>query len=157
MRALRQLGIDAEVLVREVPGLVWLSVTGHGARGEAAGWTGIGNDCGVAGGLSQALEAASGKIGYVGDALPDPLTGITAALEGWRALRSGKAQRLGFSMSAIAARALAEEQAFDAGALEAELKAWGAAQGQPFRKLKPRQMFEPVHAIGADTARYLPC
>lgn len=157
VRALKQLGIDAEALVREVPGLVWLSVTGHGARGDAAGWTGIGNDCGVAGGLSRALEAASGRIGYVGDALPDPLTGITAALEAWRAWRSGKAQRLGFSMSAIAARALAEEQAFDAGALKAELKAWGDAEGQPFRKLKRRAMFEPVHAIGADTARYLPC
>jgi hypothetical protein len=156
-RALKHLGIDAEMLVREAPGLVWLSVTGHGANGEAAMWTGIGNDCGVAGGLSRALEAASGTIGYVGDALPDPLTGITAALEGWRAYQNGKAQRLGFSMSAIAARALAEERAFGPAALEAELKDWGASVGQPFRKMDKRQMFEPIHALGADTSRYLPC
>src|SRR5690606_6711881 len=55
VRALRQLGIDADALVREVPGLVWLTITGHGARGEAADWTGIGHDCGVAGGMSRAL------------------------------------------------------------------------------------------------------
>ncbi len=156
-RALKQLGIDAEALVRDVPGLVWLSVTGHGASGEAANWTGIGNDCGVAGGLSGALQQATGQIGYIGDALPDPLTGITAALEGWRAYQSGKAQRIGFSMSAIAARALAEERVFDADMLEAELRAWGAAIGQPFRKMPRRPMHAPVHEIGADTARYLSC
>jgi CoA-transferase family III len=156
-RALKQLGIDAAALVGEVPGLVWLSVTGHGASGEAANWTGVGNDCGVAGGLSRALEQASGQIGYVGDALPDPLTGITAALEGWRAYRSGKAQRLGFSMSAIAAQALAEERAFDPAALEAELHGWGAALGQPFRKLERRALFALVQELGADTARYLSC
>lgn len=156
-RALRHLGIDAEALVREVPGLVWLSVTGHGASGEAAAWTGIGNDCAVAGGLSRALAAACGEIGYVGDAIADPLTGITAAIEGWRAYRSGQARRIGFAMSAIAARALAEERQFDAAALEAELKAWGAAKGLPFRKLERRAMFEPVRELGADTARYLPC
>ena len=156
-RALRQLGIDAEALVRDVPGLVWLSVTGHGASGEAANWTGIGNDCAVAGGLSRALADACGAIGHVGDAIADPLTGITAALEGWRAWTSGKAQRLGFAMSAIAAQALAEERQFDAAALAAELKAWGAATGLPFRKLNRRAMFAPVHALGTDTARYLSC
>ena len=155
VRALKQLGIDADMLVREVPGLVWLSVTGHGASGEAAGWTGIGNDCAVAGGLARALEQASGQIGFVGDALADPLTGITAALEGWRAYRSGKAARIGFSMSAIAARALAEERAFDAAALEAELCAWGAAEGQQFAKVPRRAMYAPVREIGADTTEWL--
>jgi len=155
VRALKQLGIDAESLVREVPGLVWLSVTGHGASGDAAGWTGIGNDCAVAGGLARALEQASGKIGFVGDALADPLTGISAALAGWRAYQSGKACRIGFSMSAIAAKALAEERAFDAAALEAELRAWGAASGRKFPKVPRREMFEPVREIGADTAEWL--
>ena len=142
-------------LVREVPGLVWLSVTGHGASGDAAGWTGIGNDCAVAGGVARALEQASGKIGFVGDALADPLTGISAALAGWRAYQSGKACRIGFSMSAIAAKALAEEHAFDAAALEAELNAWGAASGRKFPKVPRREMFEPVREIGADTAEWL--
>ncbi|MEO6717741.1 MAG: CoA transferase [Novosphingobium sp.] len=157
VRALKHLGIDAEVLVRETPGLVWLSVTGHGARGEAADWAGIGHDCGVAGGLARAMADVTGEIGYVGDALPDPLTGITAAIEGWRAYQSGVGARIGFAMSAIAARALAQERAFDAALLEAELKAWGAAAGQPFPKVPRRMLHEPVHELGADTAQYLPC
>lgn len=156
-RALRHLGIDADALVAETPGLVWLSVTGHGASGEQANWTGIGNDCAVAGGLARALAEASGEIGYVGDAIADPLTGITGALEGWRTWRSGEARRIGLSMSAIAARALAEEHAHDAARLMAELRGWSAANGRPFPKVRRREMFAPVHGLGADTQDWLPC
>lgn len=155
-RALRQLGIDADRLVQETPGLVWLSVTAHGASGEAAMWAGIGHDSGVAGGLARALAQVSGEVGYVGDALPDPLTGITAAREGWRAWRSGKAQRIGFAMSAITARALAEEREYDAAALDAELRAWGAAVGRPFPQLARRPTTAELRPLGADNARYVP-
>ena len=155
-RALKHLGIDADALVKETPGLVWLSVTGHGATGEPANWTGIGNDCGVASGLSRALADAAGEIGYVGDAIADPLTGITVALAGWRAYKSGEARRIGFAMSAITARALREEREFDPELLETELRAWGAALGQPFPKVPRRPMLAEVHAFGADTASYLP-
>lgn len=157
VRALRQFGIDADSLVRTTPGLVWLSVTGHGATGEAANWAGIGNDCGVAAGLSRALADATGEIGYVGDAIADPLTGITAALEGWRAYRAGEARRIGLSMSAITALALAEERAHDPAMLNAELRGWGAAAGQPFPKVPRRAMLAPVQELGADTAAWLPC
>lgn len=156
-RALLQLGIDADTLVAETPGLVWLSVTGHGATGEAANWTGIGNDCAVAGGLARALAEASGKIGYVGDAIADPLTGITGALTGWQAYQSGHAQRIGLSMSAITARALAEEREHDPAALVAELRGWVAAEGAAFPKVRRREMFAPVHDLGADTLAWLPC
>lgn len=156
-RALKQLGIDAEALVREVPGLVWLSVTGHGASGEAANWTGIGNDCAVAGGLSRALGEVTGEIAYVGDAIADPLTGITGALEGWRAIVSGQAQRIGLAMSAIVAQALSEERAYDEDALILELRGWGAAQGQRFPTICRRPLLAPVRDIGADNERYLSC
>jgi hypothetical protein len=156
VRALKHLGIDADMLVRETPGLVWLSVTGHGATGEAANWTGIGNDCAVAAGLSRALADATGTIGYVGDAIADPLTGITGAREGWRAYESGEACRIGLAMSAITARALREERAHDPAALHAELHAWGAALGRKFPSVRRRKMFAPVRELGADTARYLP-
>ncbi len=157
-RALMQLGIDADALVRETPGLVWLTVTGHGASGDAAMWAGIGNDCGVAGGLSRALADASGAIGYVGDAIADPLTGITAAREGWRAFRSGTAQRIGFAMSAITARALAQEREHDPAALVRELRAWGAAVGKRFPAVTPRESFAQTRPFGADTDRWItPC
>ncbi len=156
VRALKHLGIDAEALVREIPGLVWLSVTGHGARGEAGTWAGIGNDCGVAAGLTRAMADASGTVGYVGDALPDPLTGITAALEGWRAYRKGEACRIGLSMTAITARVLAEERAHDPEALRGELQAWARADGQPFPPCPRREMLADLRELGADTASWLP-
>jgi hypothetical protein len=154
-RALRHLGIDAEALVREVPGLVWLSVTGHGAGGDAANWVGIGNDCGVTGGLSRAMADLTGEVGYVGDAIADPLTGITAAREGLAAYRSGVAQRIGLSMSAITAMALAEERRHDRAAIDAELRAWGSSVGSPFPRVLARPLTAEVRPIGADTARYL--
>ncbi len=154
-RALLQLGIDADALVRETPGLVWLSVTGHGATGEAANWVGIGHDCGVAGGLTRALVAATGEPGFVGDALPDPLTGITVVLEGWRAFKRGEACRIGFSLSAIAATALAEERLFDAARLDAELRGWLAARGQPFPHVDLRAIIGEVRPLGADSAQWL--
>ncbi len=158
VRALRHLGIDADALVREVPGLVWLSVTGHGASGEAADWAGIGNDCGVAAGLTRAMAEASGKIGYVGDALPDPLTGITAAREGWRAYCAGKACRIGLSMTAIAAMALREEREHDPAALAQELRDWAASDGQSFPQCPRRPMLAELRGLGADTAEWIaPC
>lgn len=157
VRALRHLGIDADALVREVPGLVWLTVTGHGARGESAHWAGIGHDSGVAGGLSRAMLEASGEVGFVGDALADPLTGLTAALEGWQAYQRGEACRIGFSMSAIAAQALSEERANDAAGHEADLRRWARSVGEFFPKVPRRALLAPVQPLGADTAHYLPC
>jgi len=156
VRALKHLGIDAEQLVSEVPGLVWLSVTGHGVRGEAAGWVGIGNDCGVAAGLTRAMADASGAIGYVGDALTDPLTGIAGARAAWQAYRSQEACRIILAMTAIGARALAEERAFDADLLDDELRGWAAAFGQPFPKRPRRTMLADLPELGADTKAWLP-
>ncbi len=155
-RALRQLGIDADRLVRDTAGLVWLSVTGHGFVGEAIDWAGIGNDCGVAAGLSRAMERASGRIGYVGDALPDPLTGIVAARKGWRAWRSGHARRIGLSLTGIANRALRDEHERGPAQLDADLKAWGVAEGRTMPRLQRRPMLAPARSLGQDTAHYFP-
>jgi hypothetical protein len=155
VRGLLQLGIDANALVREVPGLVWLTITGHGATGDAANWVGIGHDCGVAGGLSRAMLDASGDVGFVGDAIADPLTGILAAIEGWQAYRGGRAKRIGFALGACVARALAEERAFDTAMLDDELRAWRAAEGQPFPHYRPREVEEELRPLGADNAAWL--
>jgi hypothetical protein len=141
VRALRHLGVDGDALVREVPGLVWLTITGH--------------DCGVAGGLARELANVCGEPGYVGDALADPLTGITAAIVGWRAFCNSTAIRIGFAMSAIVAQALSEERDHDAAALRAEIWAWGAAVGQSFPTVARRDLQGKVHAFGADTAAWM--
>ncbi len=105
-RALLQLGIDADALVAAIPGLVWVTITGHGVRGDAANWIGYGDDCGVAGGLSAALFEATGEVDFVGEAIADPLTGIYAARVALEQRDRRTGARLALSMSAIAAKAL---------------------------------------------------
>jgi hypothetical protein len=153
-RALAQLGIDADQLVRARPGLVWMTITGHGAAGLASDWIGFGDDCGVAAGLSAALRAAGGRPGFVGDAIADPLTGIFAAQAAWNAWRTGRGGRFGLSMRGVAARALEESQTADPGGLAVELKAWSEAAGRRFPIVR-RRSAGPLSPWGADTASCL--
>jgi len=158
-RALKQLGIDAEAIVRARPGVTWITITGHGATGPAADCVGFGDDCGVAGGLSAALAEASGSWGFVGDAIADPLTGIVAAREAWRSMQDGVSRRIGLSMSGIAAMALADERADDPALLDADLRAWAAARGQPLAQAPAREPHSTVRALGSDSSQWLvhPC
>jgi hypothetical protein len=138
-RALAQLGIDAAQIVRGTPGLVWLSITGHGAEGDAGNWIGFGDDCGVAGGLTAALRRASGMSGFVGDAIADPLTGIEAALVAWDAWTLRRGGRFALAMSQIVAHAIVSARGEDAGDLDSALRAWRAAAGQPFPTVQHRE------------------
>jgi hypothetical protein len=149
-RALEHLGIDAARIVRETPGLVWISITGHGASGDAAGWVGFGDDCGVAGGLSAALRSVSGRSGFIGDAIADPLTGIFAAGAAWNAWTSRRGGRLGLALSQVVAHALGQARTRDSAALNASLFAWSAATGTPFAAVR-RRPIGSVAALGADT------
>ena len=151
-RALRQLGIDVDALVREVPGLVWITITGHGGCGDAADWAGFGDDCGVAGGASAAMRDATGEIGFVGDACADPLAGIHAARVALTQLHRGEGAHLLLSMSGIVAEALAAER--DAGSLTRSLLHWAEARGRPFPSIAPRAS-GPVSAFGADNDIWL--
>ncbi|SDC53542.1 CoA-transferase family III [Sphingomonas sp. YR710] len=149
-RALAQLGIDAAAIVRATPGLVWITITGHGATGEAADWVGFGDDCGVAAGLSAALHSACGQTGFVGDAIADPLTGIAAAEFAWEAWSKGDGGRYGVAMRHVVAGHLADAQASDPIELATTLSAWNAAQGQPFPEVV-RRPARPARPFGADT------
>ncbi|WP_254798772.1 CoA transferase [Sphingobium sp. AS12] len=153
-RALWQLGIDADALVRAVPGLVWMTITGHGATGEAGDWIGFGDDASVAGGVSDALSTASGTIAFGGDACADPLTGIHAARLALERIRNGRAARMILSMSAIVAMALDSARRRDEKALMTDLQAWGAAQGQAFPATAVRPAGR-VAAMGQDNAIWL--
>jgi len=140
-RALAQLGIDADRIVRTTPGLVWISITGHGSAGEAAGWVGFGDDCGVSGGLSAALRSATGHAGFVGDAIADPLTGIFAALAAWEAWSARRGARLGLAMSHLVARSLATAKHENPEALRSCLRTWGSAVGRPFPAVARRTVY----------------
>ncbi|WP_375187261.1 CoA transferase [Sphingobium yanoikuyae] len=153
-RALAQLGIDADALVREVPGLVWVTITGHGADGDAAHWIGFGDDCSVAGGLSAALQQASGRIGFGGDACADPLTGIHAAHRALAQWHKGTGAHLLLSMSTVVAEAIDWERARDAAGFTATLQSWAAAEGHGFPAVASRTT-GPVAALGQDNGAWL--
>jgi hypothetical protein len=87
-RALRQLGIHAEELLVQNPGLSWITISGYG-RGEAENWIAYGDDAAVAAGLSSIQYQATGHRMIVGDAIADPLTGLHAALAAWASWLGG--------------------------------------------------------------------
>lgn len=159
-RALQQLGINADEIVRSQPGLTWITITGHGATGDAAEWVGFGDDCGVAGGLSANLAEASGTWGFVGDAIADPLTGIVAARAAWQGWQDGVSRRIGLSMSSIASMALTQERVIAPTLLDADLREWAAAQGQSISHEPTRQPEAVLPPLGADTSQWFhtpPC
>jgi hypothetical protein len=99
-RALAQLGIEAEALVRQQPGLTWVSITGYGRRGETANQVAFGDDAAVAGGLVN--RDVDGLPVFCGDAIADPLTGLRAAAAAFAAVGAGGAILVDVSMAAVA-------------------------------------------------------
>jgi hypothetical protein len=98
-RALRQWGISAEQVVRT--GTSWLSITARGRQSDAIGF---GDD----------VAAAAGHVVHdgadlmpVGDALADPLAGVSAAAAALDVLRSSVASLVDVSMLHVAAEAAA--------------------------------------------------
>jgi hypothetical protein len=152
-RALEQLGLHAADMLRTTPGLAWITITGHGAQGEPAQWVGFGDDCGVAGGLTAALQAETGQTGLVGDAIADPLTGIFAALSAWDAWAAGRSGRFGLAMSHVVAHCLADARRDDPQALRSSLREWTASVGRPF----PRVARRPAGALPAFGAQTRSC
>ncbi len=122
-RALLQMGIDADALVAEQDGHVWITITGHGVSGDAANWVGFGDDAGVAAGLSAALLQTTGEVGFVGDAIADPLTGIFAARLGFELYRAGQSARMMVSMSNVVRQAMD----FEGSTLPEMLRKWAAS------------------------------
>ncbi|MFI0961311.1 CoA transferase [Streptomyces sp. NPDC021080] len=94
-RALRQLGIVAEDAVEA--GTSWLSVT---ARGRHENAVGFGDDVAACAGL---FVREGGVLLPVGDAIADPLTGVTAAVAATAALQSTEARLIDVSMLHVTA------------------------------------------------------
>jgi crotonobetainyl-CoA:carnitine CoA-transferase CaiB-like acyl-CoA transferase len=97
-RALRQMGIIAEDLVADRPGLTWVSISGYGRDEPQANWIAYGDDAGVAAGLSAIMHEATGQWVICGDAIADPLTGLHAALAGWASWRAGGGHLMALSL-----------------------------------------------------------
>jgi hypothetical protein len=107
-RALEQLGIDAEALLRNGHNRLWLSITGYGRTGDAAQRVAFGDDGAVAGGL--VVWDDDGPCFCV-DAVADPLTGLVAAAAILSSLVQGGRRLLDVSLRRVAAHFAAESTA----------------------------------------------
>jgi hypothetical protein len=101
-RALRQLGIRAEEYV--AGGAIWLSITAYGRDPDHAMRVGFGDDVAVGAGLLARDDEITGPI-PAGDALADPLTGVTAAAAVAMASSTARGWLLDLSMHDVAATA----------------------------------------------------
>jgi hypothetical protein len=107
-RALEQLGLGPDSF-DDRTSRVWLSVTGHGRASPGRDWIAFGDDAAVAGGLVGRDQA--GRPAFCGDAIADPLTGLTGAVAVLRALRSGGGCLIDLAMAKVAAHMVTGEPA----------------------------------------------
>lgn len=155
-RGLRQLGVDAQALVRRTPGLTWVSITAYGREAPYCDWVGFGDDVAVAAGLSQVLHAATGEALVVGDAIADPLTGLHAALVAWASYQAGGGQLVSLALRDVVAHCLRFDlPASDLSRRQRQMQwtrhARSAAAGIP----PVRQTIGAATALGADTGQVL--
>lgn len=99
-RALAQLGLARERIARDNPGMVWVSITGHGQDGTDALRVGFGDDAAAIAGLVAWQEGAPH---FIGDALADPIAGLMAAGAVLAARRAGHGCLIDIALRASAA------------------------------------------------------
>jgi crotonobetainyl-CoA:carnitine CoA-transferase CaiB-like acyl-CoA transferase len=146
-RALQQMGVAAEEMARR--GATWVSITAHGREGEAAGHIGFGDDAAVAGGLAAAMARGWHEPLFAGDAIADPLAGLTAAFAAWAGWLSGGGVVVSVPLSRVVANACALHEAGPE-----ELQHWQAMAQTDTAPLYPmRAPASAAPALGADNAR----
>jgi hypothetical protein len=134
-RALQQLGIDADALLRDGRARLWLSVTGYGRTGSAAQRVAFGDDGAVAGGL--VVWDDDGPC-FCADAVADPLTGLVAAAAVLGALAAGGRWLLDVSLRGVAAYFAADAAASPAPAIAARPDGTVPTTGGPVPVAPPR-------------------
>jgi len=156
-RALAQLGVDARSLVKNVPGLTWVSLTGHGRREPGAGWVAFGDDAAVAAGLAAATGGGGPPL-FCGDAIADPLAGLHAALTALACWRGGGGYLLDLALSDVVAHVLAFGPAPSAASVHRAGSGWEVVAGQQRAAVSPpraRPVGRTARPLGADTERVL--
>ncbi len=99
-RALGALGLSPEAFLAARAGRTWVSITGHGRSGVGSHRVAFGDDAAVAGGL---VAWSEGRPVFCGDAIADPLTGLTAAFGALVSIADGGGLLVDAPMSAAAA------------------------------------------------------
>lgn len=99
-RALAQLGLRVEDVLRDGGPTVWLSLTGHGRSPDVAHRVGFGDDAAVGGGL----VSWDGEVPcFTADAVSDPAAGLVAAAAVLEALAAGGRWLLDVALAGVAA------------------------------------------------------
>lgn len=101
-RAFEPLGIEPTTMFEQNRKLIWVAITGHGWTGKQSKWTGFGDDAAISGGLVNWCQELDQPC-FVGDALADPLTGISAAIGAIEAVLSRTSCLLDAALSRTAA------------------------------------------------------
>jgi crotonobetainyl-CoA:carnitine CoA-transferase CaiB-like acyl-CoA transferase len=156
-RALQQLGINPQQLLKSAPGLTWVSITGYGREEPAANWVAFGDDAAAAAGV--AMATADPPI-FCGDALADPLTGIHSALAALAFWQGGGGVLLDLSLHKVTAQCLGLHIDSNRGiVVKGRRKGeWQLEIGGQSFAVKPpqlRQLLSPAVELGSDTARVL--
>src|SRR5581483_191872 len=125
-RALRQLGIEAETIVRESAHLTWISLTGYGRGEPQENWIAFGDDAAVAAGLSHVMRQAAGERLIVGDAIADPLTGMHAALAAWWSWQQGSSRMIALSLVDVVRHCIRFDLPASSQALRDRTREWEA-------------------------------
>ncbi|MDT0575196.1 CoA transferase [Croceicoccus sp. F390] len=109
-RALEQLGIFAEQILQKHPGKVWLAISAYGRQGAAANWVGFGDDAAMAAGSGWAMHSAWQEMLFAGDAIADPLAGLSGACAAWQSWRQGGGELLSVSLAGTIATILRDDE-----------------------------------------------
>ncbi|MGW5147476.1 CoA transferase [Rhodococcus koreensis] len=147
-RALASFGLDADAHVAR--GTTWVSITASGRRSERIGF---GDDIAAAAGL--VAHERDGTPLFVGDAIADPLTGLTAAALAMSAPADGSGQLWDLSMSGLVASTLLDHPGprpyRRRGGWVVETRSGNVPVARPRRRTPAGR----VAGSGADTARVL--
>lgn len=151
-RALRQMGIHAEALIDENPGLTWISLNGYGRGEPQENWIAYGDDAGVAAGLSYLMRQADGAAVIVGDAIADPLTGLHAALAAWACHLQGGGRLLSLALTDVVRHCIQFDRPANVEALRQRQIEWTRMAQDHVQLPRMREATTQARALGADTA-----
>lgn len=154
-RALRQIGIDAEALVRSRDGLTWIALSGHGRGVPQDQWIAYGDDAAIDAGLARVMRESTGEALFVGDAIADPLAGLHAALLAWWSWRQGGSRLLSISLSECVRHVLESTPTDDWRAQCASWEAVRRAAGVEVAAPVARTARTAASPLGADTDEVL--
>lgn len=151
-RALARFGLDAAAAVAS--GTTWVSITAYGREDDRVGF---GDDVAAAGGL--VCRETAGTPLFCGDAIADPLTGLTAAVLASTAPAGGGGVLWDLAMSGVVAATLGEDDAVPSPAAVRSGDGWvvEVEDGPPVPVALParREAVGDAAAMGEHTAEVL--